>query len=75
MKPIYNLPCSEDGQDLKFSIFCRDSNFWSDVSSIGPSVSAAGSVNEDDSEVSGNRKEIRLVFLNVTHICSANNLA
>ena len=51
---------------VKVSFVFRDSNLWSDVSSIGPSVSVAGSVNEDDFEVSGNRKENRLVFLNVT---------
>ena len=41
--------------------YSRDSNFWSDVSSIGPSVSAAGSLHEDDLDVPRNRKESNVI--------------
>ena len=34
----------------------RDSNFWSEVSSIGPSASATGSIVEDELEGFGVKK-------------------
>ena len=44
----------------------RDSNFWSEVSSIGPSVSATGSIVEDELEGFGVKKvsvKVYAVFL------------
>jgi hypothetical protein len=41
---------------MLIAICFRDSNMWSDVSSIGPSVSATGSVNEEELEAATNRK-------------------
>ena len=49
--------------------FSRDSNLWSDVSSIGPSVSASGSVTGGGEEFeAAGYKKARVYFCNESRL-------